>query len=312
MILRLFLVILILSGQSLLYARKFAAIVVDGTTHNILYGYNEKEQCHPASLTKKMTLYVLFEALANKRITMGTKFVVSPYAAAQAPSKLGTPAGELVTVEVIIKSLITRSANDMAVVAAEGLMGSVQNFVNYMNVKAHQLGMKSTAFYNPNGLPDKRHTSTAYDMVALGIALYRDFPQFVHYFKLKSFNYKGNIIKTHNHMLDSFYGLDGIKTGYTNASGFNISTSAVRYTANGSPHRIFAVVMGGDSRHTRDRKAAEILEVGFQRLGLIKNNNASSHLEEMIESASASQRYDYPRKLISKSSKSRKKIKKKK
>lgn len=249
-------------------ARKYTAIVVDGDTHSILYGYKENEPCHPASLTKKMTLYILFEALANKQITLNTQFPVSSYAASQAPSKLGVPAGQMVSVEVIIKSLVTRSANDMSVVAAEGLKGSVAAFVAYMNKKAKQIGMNNSVFYNPNGLPDKRHTSSAYDMAILGIALYRDFPQFTHFFKMQSFNYRGNVIKTHNHMIGSFQGLDGIKTGYTNASGFNISTSAVRYDADGKPHRLFAVVMGGDTWRNRDRKAAEILEAGFSRVGI--------------------------------------------
>lgn len=253
-----------LAGQN-----KYAAIVVDGNTGRVLHAEHAYEQRHPASLTKKMTLYILFEALESGKITLKTRFPVSFLATRQAPSKLGLRVGETITVEAIIKAMVTKSANDASVVAAEGLAGSVTKFVHLMNRKAKQLGMHSTQFFNPTGLPDRRQITTAMDMAILAQALYQDFPQHYHYFKTKSFNYLGISHRNHNHMLGKIDGLDGIKTGFICASGFNISTSALRYDVNNKPRRLFAVVMGGTSWRSRDKRAAELLEANFRKIGAV-------------------------------------------
>jgi D-alanyl-D-alanine carboxypeptidase len=246
---------------------KYAAIVIDGNTGKVLHAENAYERRHPASLTKKMTLYMVFEALRSGKITLNTRFPVSFFAAKQAPSKLGLKVGDSISVEAIIKALVTKSANDAAVVIAEGLSGSLAKFVQTMNKKAKQLGMNSTQFYNSTGLPDRRQVTTAMDMATLAQALYDDFPEYYHYFRTKSFDYLGVSHRNHNRMLGKVQGLDGIKTGFICASGFNISTSAIRYDSKNNPRRLFAVVMGGSSSHVRDKRAAHLLETSFRKIG---------------------------------------------
>ena len=253
-------------------AEKAAGIVVDGETGRILYASNATAQRYPASLTKKMTLYLMFEALKKKRITLKTHFPVSNRAARQQPSKIWLKPGQTVSVETLLKSMIVKSANDSAFVTAEGLGRTVENFAKMMTKKAHELGMHDTTFRNPSGLNDRnttdtRQCTTAKDMSVLGIALYRDFPEYMHYFKLKEFNYGGKIIKTHNRMLNDQHGIDGLKTGYAIAPGFNISTSAIRYNKQNKPYRLFVVVMGGKTARSRDQRAHELLDYGFQKLG---------------------------------------------
>lgn len=248
---------------------KYAAIVIDGNTGKIMHAENAYERRHPASLTKKMTFYIIFEALKAGKITLNTRFPVSFLAARQIPTKLGLRAGDSISVEAIIKGMVTKSANDAAVVIAEGLSGSVVKFVQLMNKKAKELGMNSTQFFNPSGVPDKRQITTAMDMAILARALYQDFPEHYHYFKTKSFNYLGISHRNHNHMLGKVEGLDGIKTGFVCASGFNISTSAIRYDANNKPRRLFAVVMGGASWRSRDKRTAELLEINFRKIGAV-------------------------------------------
>lgn len=273
-------------------SNKFAAIVVDGETGRVLYGANENERRYPASLAKKMTLYILFDALKKKRISMNTQLTASKRASIQGPSKIGLKPGQTLTIETLIKSLAIKSANDAAIAAAEFMSGSVENFAKLMNETARKIGMTRTNFRNPGGLNDQ-HTNdkgqytTAKDMSILGIALYRDFPEYMYIFKLRGFNFQGRSIRTHNNMLGEVHGLDGIKTGYIIASGFNISTSSIRYNKNNKPYRLFAVVMGGHSARSRDRKAAELIEYGFQQVGF-KNpqtfsnrNDLDSLLEEV-------------------------------
>lgn len=257
-----------------------SAIVIDGKTGNVLYSENADVPRHPASLAKKMTLYLIFEALREKKISLNTTFSVSHLATRAIPCKLGVSAGKTVTVDTIIKGLVTKSANDMAVVIAEGLSGSVPKFVEKMNAKARELGMKNTTFTNPSGVPDRgrsflkrgthsihRQTTTARDMAILSQALYNNYPEHWKFFKIRTFNFLGNAFHNHNHLMKSFPGMDGIKTGWVNASGFNLSTSAVRYTPAGNPVRLFAVVLGGATRHVRDRRMANLLETHFKKLG---------------------------------------------
>ncbi len=253
-------------------AEKAAGIVVDGETGRILYSSNATAQRYPASLTKKMTLYLMFDALKKGKISLNTQFVVSHRAARQKPSKLWLKPEQTISAETLLKSMIVKSANDSAVVAAEALGGSVENFAKMMTTKARQLGMHHTTFKNSSGLNDrhtndKRQVTTAKDMSVLAIALYRDFPQYAHYFKLKEFNYDGKIIKTHNRMLNDQNGIDGLKTGYAIAPGYNISTSAIRYNKSNKPYRLFVVVMGGKTARKRDQRAHELLDYGFQKLG---------------------------------------------
>jgi len=248
-------------------SNKYAAVVVDSSTGRVLHAENAHERRHPASLTKKMTLYLIFEALRSKKISLKTQFPVSTLATKQIRLNLGLKKGSLIDVESCIRALVIHSANDVAVVVAEGLSGSLSNFVQLMNKKAKELGMKSTKFFNASGVPDRRQITTAMDMAILGQAVHRDFPEYYHYFQIKSFNYLGKSYRSHNHMLGKVAGLDGIKTGFVNASGFNISTSAVRYDSENKPRRLFAVVMGGESWRSRDKRAAHLIETSFQKIG---------------------------------------------
>lgn len=254
------------------YKPQKAAIVINADTQEVLYADAPDALRHPASLTKKMTLYLLFEALKEGTVSKQTTFTVSSLACRQIPSKLGVEAGRTVSVETIIKSLVTKSANDMAIVAAEGLAGSLPNFVKLMNQKARELGLKKTIFTNASGVPDKRQWTSARDMAILGQALYNDFPEYWDYFQLKHFSHNGTIHRTHNHLLHNYPGSDGIKTGFVNASGFNVSTSAVRYKSNGTPVRLFVVVMGGSTRHERDKRVINLMNTYFTKLGATQIN----------------------------------------
>jgi D-alanyl-D-alanine carboxypeptidase len=265
-----FIVAISLSCGCSAFARdhRYAAVVVDASG-KVLHAENAHAPRHPASMVKKMTLYILFEALRAGKITLKTRFSVSSLAARQIPCKLGLQVGHTISVGDIIKGMVIKSANDASVVFAEGLAGSLANFVALMNKKAKKLGMTGTRFYNASGVPDARQITTAMDMAILARALYHDFPEYYHYFKIKNFDYKGTSHRNHNHMLGPVrdFHVDGCKTGFVNASGFNISTSAVKYGAKKEPLRLFAVVMGGQSWRSRDERAAKLLEEGFYKAG---------------------------------------------
>ena len=244
-----------------------AYIVVNGKNGHVLAAHQADRLQQPASLTKKMTLRLLFEALRRKTISLRTRFKVPPQATVQIPSKLGLQAGQSISVKDLIHALVIKSANDAAYVVATGLCGQMETFVARMNQRAKQLGMLQTHFQNPAGTPDDRQYSTAKDMVRLAQSLYRDFPEYCHYFQLRGFHYNRRFYKSHNHLLGRVPGLDGIKTGYVAKAGFCISTSAVRYQVNGQPVRLFAVFLGGQTAHLRDQQAQLILEEQFQKLG---------------------------------------------
>ena len=248
------------------YRPPTAAIVVDARNGNVVYGENIDAPRHPASLVKKMTLYLIFDALKKGKIKLSTRYSVSRHANRQIPCKLGVPIGKSVTVDVIIRALVTKSANDMAVVAAEGIYGSLDECVRVMNVRAKELGMNRTTFTNASGVPDRRQITTARDMVILAQSLYNHFPEYWKYFQIRSFTHSGQTHHNHNHLMKRFPAMDGLKTGFTNASGFNLSTSAVRYTSKGEAVRLFAVVIGGTTRHTRDRRMKDLLETHFKKL----------------------------------------------
>ncbi|WP_052046049.1 D-alanyl-D-alanine carboxypeptidase family protein [Candidatus Paracaedibacter symbiosus] len=250
------------------YIPKYSAIVMDADTGKILEQADAHGIRHPASLTKMMTLYLVFEALKSGDLKLTTTMTASRKASKQAPSKFGLAPDERVSVYQAIMGLITKSANDVAVVFAEHLSESEGAFARKMTQKAHALGMRSTVFKNASGLPHPHQVTSAYDMAVLSRALYRHFPEQYKYFKNQSFTHKGTIHRNHNHLLGKFPGLDGIKTGFIVASGFNLAASAVRYDAAQRPHRLITVVLGGPNRHWRDRRVAELLETNFLKMGL--------------------------------------------
>ncbi len=226
----------------------FSAIVVDANSGRTLYSADEDGLRHPASITKVMTLYLLFEALDRGAITLHTPIPISEHAAAQEPSKLGLRPGETISVEDAIKAVVTRSANDVAVAIAESIGQTEVNFADMMTRKAHALGMSSTVYRNASGLPNDEQVTTARDLTTLGRSLEERFPRYFRYFSTAQFEYEGEVIGNHNHLLGRVEGVDGIKTGYTRASGFNLLTSVHR-----DGRSLIAVVMGGRSAAGRDR-----------------------------------------------------------
>ena len=225
----------------------YAALVVDANTGRTLYAVNDGALRHPASITKVMTLYLLFEKLEQGEISLSTQIPVSRHAASQSPTKLGLRPGATISVENAIKAIVTRSANDMAVAVAEAVGGDEDTFARMMTKKAHALGMARTTYVNASGLPDNRQITTARDLSILGRAVQDHFPTYYKFFSTTSFTYAGHVIGTHNHLMSRVEGMDGIKTGYTNASGFNLLSNVRR-----DGHHIVAVVMGGRSAASRD------------------------------------------------------------
>ncbi len=234
--------------------RKFAGIVVDAKTGKTLYESSADAARYPASVTKVMTLYILFQELKAGNVSLKTKFKVSKYAASAVPTKLGLKAGSTITVENAIKSLVTLSANDMARVIAENISGSESAFAKRMTATAKALGMSSTTYRNASGLPDSGQVTTVRDQAILGMAVYQHFPDFYEYFQTKSFSYGKRTYGNHNRLLGA-NGVDGIKTGYTNASGFNLLTAA---RSNG--RHIVVVGFGFDSSGTRDARVRELVK----------------------------------------------------
>jgi D-alanyl-D-alanine carboxypeptidase len=239
-----------------------ASIVVDANSDTVISQMNADRLLHPASMSKLMTLYLTFEALESGRLSLQRNLPVSEHAESMSPTKLNLVAGQSIRVEDAILSLVTLSANDSAVVLAEGLGGSEDRFGQLMTRKAHQLGMVNTNFRNSNGLPDPAQISTARDMAILCRALIRHFPQYYHYFSVREFTYNGIPHANHNHLMSRYPGMDGFKTGLTNASGFNLAASAVR-----GGRRLIGVVFGGTSAMQRDDYMADLLDEGFQKVG---------------------------------------------
>ena len=225
----------------------FAALVVDANSGRTLYAANEDAPRHPASLTKVMTLYLLFEQLDKGAMTLQTEIPISEHAAAQEPSKLGLQPGDSITVEDAIKAIVTRSANDVAVAIAEAVGGDEAHFAEMMTRKAHALGMSRTLYRNASGLPNDEQITTARDLSVLARATEERFPRYFKYYSTHEFAYDGEIIGNHNHLLGRIDGVDGIKTGYTRASGFNLLTSVHR-----DGRSLVAVVLGGRTAAARD------------------------------------------------------------
>jgi D-alanyl-D-alanine carboxypeptidase len=242
------------------YSPQFSSIIVDGNSGATLTASNPDASRHPASLTKIMTLYLLFERLDAGKMNLDTQMAVSEHAAEQAPTKLGLRPGQTIRVEDAIKGLVTRSANDAAVVIAETIAGSEEDFAKLMTHKARALGMSHTVYVNASGLPDDDQVTTARDQSTLGRAIQDRFPRYYRYFSTETFNYHGQSIRNHNHLLGSVEGVDGIKTGYTRSSGFNLVTSMRR----GNRHLV-GVVMGGRSGSSRDAIMRNLLAENLEK-----------------------------------------------
>lgn len=240
---------------------RYSSIVVEARTGRELSSVNADEPRHPASLTKMMTLYMVFEALRDRRIALGTLVPVTPHSAAMPPTKLGLVPGMRLTVEEAILGLVTMSANDAASALGELLGGDEASFAQMMTLRARALGMSRTTFHNASGLPDPDQYSTARDMATLGRRLVADFPSNYRYFSTPSFRFRGRVIPNHDHLLETYPGADGIKTGFINASGFNLVTSAMR-----SDVRLVGVVMGASRAVERDLHMAVLLNQGFEMM----------------------------------------------
>jgi len=240
--------------------QKDAALIIDGRTGATLYARNEDAKRYPASLTKMMTLYMVFDALKAGKVTMDTPLKVSAHATMQKPTKLYLKKGETIPLETAIKAIVVLSANDVASTIAENLGGSEPAFAQMMTERAHQLGMKNTRYFNASGLPDARQVTTAEDLAILARHVAYDYPQYFHYFSTVSFTWKGTPHITHNNLIGKYEGADGIKTGYTGASGFNLVSSVVR----GGEH-VIGVVMGGYTARARDREMIRLLDQTFDR-----------------------------------------------
>jgi D-alanyl-D-alanine carboxypeptidase (penicillin-binding protein 5/6) len=240
---------------------KYAAVVVDAASGEVLYARRADSPRYPASITKVMTLYLAFEALASGKLKADDTIVISPRAAAQPPSKLGLRAGETIRVDDAISALAVKSANDISVALAERIGGTEQRFTAMMTLRAQELGMRETRFVNANGLPDSRQLSSARDIATLSRAVMRDYPQYYGRFSQRQFTFRGHTMNNHNRLLHRMPGVDGIKTGFTNASGYNLAASAVR-----DGRRLIAVVLGGTSGASRDAHTADLLNAGFNVL----------------------------------------------
>ncbi|MCT8973156.1 D-alanyl-D-alanine carboxypeptidase [Microbaculum marinisediminis] len=245
----------LLSAQPASAEERYAAFVIDALNGNVLFSRYADNRRYPASLTKIMTIYLMLEDVEAGRIRFDTPLKVSQNAANQAPSKIGVRPGETITVDQAIRALVTKSANDVAVVVAENLGGTVAAFALRMTRTAHAMGMRSTNFRNPHGLPDSGQYTTARDMATLAIQTQRRFPQYYSYFQTRSFTWKGRTYGNHNKLLGRVKGVDGMKTGYIRASGFNLVSSMRR-----DGRHIIGVVMGGRTGSSRDAHMRDILE----------------------------------------------------
>ncbi|MCL2474178.1 MAG: D-alanyl-D-alanine carboxypeptidase [Alphaproteobacteria bacterium] len=279
-----------------IYSPPYADIVIDVDTGEILHETASTEPRHPASLTKMMTLYLTFQALEGGHISMNDEFYVSKNATLQEPSKLWLAEGSYITVENAILGLVTKSANDVAVVVAEALGGSVENFARIMNKQAKLLGMDQTIFFNPSGLPDTRQVTTARDMAIMAVAVMKHYDQYYSYFSTAGFTYAGNYYHNHNRLMQRYEGMDGVKTGYIRASGFNLAASAKR-----EGKHILAIVFGGKTAQSRDDQVASLLDRSFgyvgSQTGLKKGKEVAkkSAPVERIEVASLEERAENQR-----------------
>lgn len=258
-------IILLLAPEAAMANPKYAAIVVDADTETVLHEAYADATRHPASLTKMMTLYMTFEALEKGRLRLYQKLPVSSRAASMPQTNIGLRRGERISVKDAIRALVVRSANDVAVVLAEAMGKTEWQFAVSMTNRARRLGLKNTVFRNASGLPDRRQISTARDMAKLGLHLRQDFPQYYHYFKETSFRWNGRTYNGHNNVLKDVQGVDGLKTGYINMSGFNLVTSIKR---NG--YSLVAVVLGGRTSRSRDAHMKDLLQRSLRQIAQMR------------------------------------------
>jgi D-alanyl-D-alanine carboxypeptidase len=254
---------------------RFAAVVVDAKSGKVVFSRNADARRYPASLTKMMTLYLVFEDMKAGRISLNRKLPVSAHAAGQPPSKIGFRPGQSVRVEDAINILVTKSANDVAAAVAEALSGSVPAFAERMTRKARELGMTRTTFKNASGLPHSEQVTTARDMATLGLRIQRDFPEMYRHFSQRSYSYGGKAYRNHNGLLGKVTGMDGIKTGYIRASGFNLCASVER-----NHKRIVAVVMGGRTAASRNNYMAGLIEDMFRTAELTRTGRIAAYAGE--------------------------------
>ncbi len=238
-----------------------ASMVIDARSGEILYAYGADKPRYPASLTKMMTLYMVFEAMRDGRLKPGQRLAVSRHATRQRPSRLGLRRGQRIKVEDAVLALVTKSANDVAVVLAEALAGSEAAFARRMTARARKLGMTNTIFRNASGLHHRGQLTTAQDMVRLATRLIRDFPGRYRYFSTRTFRFRGRRYENHNALLASYRGVDGIKTGFLSQAGYNLVASAVR-----GNRRLVGVVLGGETPALRDWRMKTLLDYGFARI----------------------------------------------
>lgn len=257
---------------------KHAALVIDADSGKVIYAENATAVRHPASLTKMMTLYLTFDAIEKGKLGWNKMLPVSDEAASQAPTNLSLEAGDTIAVKDAVYGLIIRSANDAAVVLAEAISGSEEEFAKRMTQKARALGMANTRFVNASGLPDVRQVTTARDMAVMGLALKKHFPEFYSMFKARSFSFNGRTYDTHNRVMLRYAGVDGLKTGFTRMSGFNLVTSVNR-----DGRRLIGVVMGGITGKSRDDRMITILDQSYRKLasgGTSPNISVASSVSE--------------------------------
>jgi D-alanyl-D-alanine carboxypeptidase len=249
-------------------SERYAALILDAETGSVLHDASAYETRHPASLTKVMTLYMTFEAIEHGRLRMDQRLPVSGWASVQSPTKLDLKEGDTVPVRDLILGLITKSANDASVVLAEAIAGDEDIFAQRMTQRGRQLGMTGTVFRNASGLPNDLQVTTAHDMAVMALAIMRDFPTYYPLFSTQEFSYAGRVHTNHNRMLGWYGGAEGLKTGYTNASGFNLIMIAKR-----DGRRLVGVVLGGDSAQSRDNHMAELMDKGFGTTGTLVAGN---------------------------------------
>ena len=280
-----------LAAHAQIGSDRYSSIVIDAATGDVLEAANPDAPRHPASLAKLMTLYMVFEALRDRRISQDELVPVSAHAASMAPSKLGLTPATRITVEQAILGLVTKSANDAASALGELLGGSEDRFADMMTLRARALGMAHTTFTNASGLPDPDEWTTARDLAILARRLIQDFPGFYHYFGTHSFMFGRHAVFNHDHMLESYPGADGMKTGYTEASGHNLVTSALR-----SGVRLIGVVLGAASNPERDAHMTALLNQGFERMDVPveRRTVVASRMPSLIATAHAATLAEVP------------------
>ena len=269
-------------AQAQIGSERYSSIVIDASDGAVLSAVNADELRHPASLTKMMTLYMVFEALRDRRISLQQLVPVSVRAAAMAPSKLGLMPSTRITVEQAILGLVTKSANDAAAALGELLGGNEDSFAQMMTLRARALGMSRSTFRNASGLPDPEQVTTARDMATLGRLLVRDFPSEYRWFSIPAFAWHGQTIPNHDRMLQTYPGADGIKTGYTDAAGHNLVTSAVRGEV-----RLVGVVLGAASNPERDVHMASLLNQAFERMDVPAIPRMANRMPTLVAVANA-------------------------